>query len=467
MRVALVGGGVSGLTAAYRLRQALGDDAELTVFDAADRPGGKLRTESLAGTDVDVGAEAFLVRRPEAVALAEELGLGDRVVHPTSMRPLVRAGGRTTALPTGTLMGIPASAEQVAGVLSEDGVAAVVAEPSLPAPTLPGHDVALGVLLRERFGDELVDRLVNPLLAGVYGGGADSLGLRAVLPALAERIDAGARSLTEAIAALLPPTSDAPVFGTLPGGLGVLVDALVDAARAEVVTGAMVRELRRSGTGWTLTVTTDAGTKTEDCDAVLLAVPAPAVRKLLATPGTAATDLADVELASMAVVTLALPRGTALPEASGILVGVGETWDDGTPFTAKAFTFSSRKWAHLDDGQALLRGSVGRFGEQDALRATDDELIRRVRADLAELTGVTAEPVAATVRRWGGGLPQYGVGHPERVGRIERDVAALGRIALAGATWHGVGIPACVATASAAAHRLADQLLPASALVGD
>ncbi|WP_034272703.1 protoporphyrinogen oxidase [Haloechinothrix halophila] len=475
MKVAVVGAGISGLTAAYRLRQALGDDAELTVFDAADRPGGKLRTETLAGTDgaaVDVGAEAFLVRRPEAVALAEELGLGDRVVHPTSMRPRVRAGGRTAPLPTGTLMGIPASAAQVAGVLSEDGVAAVAAEPTLPPPTLPGHDVSLGALLRERFGNELVDRLVDPLLAGVYGGGADSLGLRAVLPALAERIDAGTASLTEAVAGLLPPASDSPVFGTLPGGLGVLVDALVDAARADVVTGAMVRELHRTETGWRLSVTTDAGTRSEDCDAVLLAVPAPAARKLLASAGdeNAATDLADVELASMAVVALALPSGTALPEASGILIGAGETWDDGTPFTAKAFTLSSRKWAHLDSdhgGPVLLRGSVGRFGDPDALRPTDDELIRRVRADLAELTGITTEPVAATVRRWGGGLPQYGVGHPERVARIERHVAALGRIALAGATWHGVGIPACVATASAAAHELADQLLPASALVGD
>lgn len=472
MRIAVVGGGISGLTAAYRLRQALGDDVELTVFDAADRPGGKLRTERLADTDgtaVDVGAEAFLVRRPEAVALAKELGLGDRLVHPTSMRPLVRAGGRTAGLPTGTLMGIPTAAEQVAGLLSEDGVTAVAAEPTLPPPRLPDDDVALGALLRERFGDELVDRLVDPLLAGVYGGGADSLGLRAVLPALAERIDAGAHSLTDAAAALLPPSSDAPVFGTLPGGLGTLIDALRDAARADVVPGAMVRELRRTDAGWALSITTDADTRTEDCDAVLLAVPAPAARKLLVSAGAerAATDLADVELASMAVVALALPEGTTLPEASGILIGAGETWDDGTPFTAKAFTFSSRKWAHLSGGPVLVRGSAGRFGESDTLRATDDELIRRVRADLAELTGVTAEPIAATVQRWGGGLPQYGVGHPERVARVERDVAALGRIALAGATWHGVGIPACIATAGEAAHQLADQLLPASAAVGD
>ncbi|MPY97240.1 MAG: protoporphyrinogen oxidase [Actinophytocola sp.] len=478
MRVAVVGGGISGLTAAYRLRQALGDDVALTVFDAADRLGGKLRTETLAGTDgttIDVGAEAFLVRRPEAVALARELGLGDRLVHPTSMRPLVRAGGHTLGLPTGTLMGIPTSADQVAGVLSHDGVAAVAAEPSLSPPTLPDHDVSLGALLRERFGDELVDRLVDPLLAGVYGGGADTLGLRAVLPALAERIDAGATSLTDAAAALLPPASSssvAPVFGTLPGGLGTLIDALVAAARADVVSGAMVRELRRTGAGWALSVTTDSAdpdTRVEECDAVLLAVPAPAARKLLASAGAdrAAADLADVELASMAVVALALPSGTALPEASGVLVGVGETWDNGTPFTAKAFTFSSRKWSHLADGPVLVRGSAGRFGEPDALRATDDELVRRVRADLAELAGVTAEPVAATVQRWGGGLPQYGVGHPERVARVERDVAALGRITIAGATWHGVGIPACIATAGEAAHQLTDQLLPASAAVGD
>ncbi len=462
-RVAVVGGGVSGLTAAYRLRRLLGDSAEIVVFEKTKTPGGKLRTAELAGVPYDVGAEAFLVRRPEMLALARELGLD--VVNPTKARAKIHAGGTVTGLPPGTVMGVPASAESVAGVLSEAGRKAVETEPSLPALRLPGGDVALGPLLRERFGDELVDRLVDPLLGGVYAGGADGLGLRATMPGLAAALAAGAGSLTAAAKTQLPASpSTAPVFGTVPGGLGTLVDRLAELSGAELRTGLPVCDLTRHGPGWRLRIGANPtahapADNTVEADAIVLAVPAPSARRLLADLVPAASAaFGEVELASMAVVALALPPGTRLPDASGILIGAGEADSSGVPYAAKAFTFSSRKWAHFGAGPVLVRGSVGRFGDLGALQADDVELVRVVRDDLARLTGVTAAPVETLVTRWGGGLPQYGTGHLERVERIEKAVAGVPGLAVAGATLHGVGLPACVATAEAAAQRIAAHL---------
>ncbi len=464
-RVVVVGAGVSGLTAAYRLRTELGERVRITVCDAAPEPGGKVRTVDLAGRPLDVGAEAFLVRRPEALDLARELGLAGELVHPTGAPSGIRAGGRTRAMPTGTLMGVPSSAEAVAEVLSEAGVRAVAGERDLGPPSLPGDaDVSLGATLRARFGDELVDRLVDPLFGGVYAGSSDGLGLRATLPAVAAEVDAGASSLSEAVARTLPERrSTAPVFATLPGGLGELVRRLVDAAAPDLRTGLPVRELLRLEDGrWRVRLGAAAPEHAPadpevDADAVVLAVPPPAAARLLTGPApSAAEEFRGMRMASTAVVALALPPDTPLPEAAGVLIAEGESHDDGTPFTAKAFTFSARKWEHhaADAAPVLLRGSVGRLGQADALRVTDDELVRRVRADLAELTGVPAAPVESVVTRWGGALPQYGVGHVERVARIEDAVADVPGLAVAGAALHGMGVPACVATGEAAARRL-------------
>ncbi|GAA3531612.1 protoporphyrinogen oxidase [Amycolatopsis ultiminotia] len=465
-RVAVVGGGISGLTAAYRLHRLLGEDVEVTVFESTSTVGGKLRTAEVGGVRYDVGAEAFLARRPEVTALVTELGLEDRLVHPTKARAKIHAGGSVQSLPPGTLMGVPASAEAVAGVLSEDGRRTVDKERSLGPVRLGEGDLPLGPLLRTRFGDELVDRLVDPLLGGVYAGGADGLGLRATMPGLAGAVADGAASLTEAAASLLPKTpGTAPVFGTLAGGLDALVERLLALSGARLRTSATVRSLARTASGWQLDFGAAAPAHAPedspvDVDAVVLAVPAPAARKLLdGVVPAASTAFGEVELASMAVVALALPSGTELPDSSGILIGAGERDADGVPYASKAFTFSANKWAHYGaEEPVLVRGSVGRFGEPGALNGDDAALVAAVRDDLARLTGVTADPVDTLVTRWGGGLPQYGTGHLERVARIEEAVSAAPGLAVAGATLHGVGLPACVATADAAARRIAGQL---------
>jgi oxygen-dependent protoporphyrinogen oxidase len=466
-RVAVVGGGVTGLVAAYRLRKSLGPAAEIVVIEQSDRLGGKVRTTELAGCAFDVGSEAFLVRRPEMLELAEELGIRDDVAHPGAARPTVRAGGRASPLPTRTVMGIPGSVDAVREVLSDAGIAALRAESELPPLRLGSADVSVGKLLRERVGDEVVDRLVEPLLGGVYAGSADGLGLRACVPALAAALDAGAESITEAAAAALPsPPPEGhprpPVFGAFRHGYQWLIDRLVRKSAARVRLGLPVRSLATTADGWRLEIGSAPSPAALDVDAVVLSVPAPSARRLLSSVVPVAGEkFAAIELASMAVVGLALPPGTELPDASGVLIARGESHADGTPFTAKAFTFSGRKWPHLrgSSGEVLVRGSVGRFGSASELRRDDDELLRRVRADFAELTGIAARPVDSAVVRWGGGLPQYGVGHRDTVAEIERAVAEVPGLAVAGATLHGVGVPACIATAGAAATRITRDLL--------
>ncbi|MGQ0576867.1 MAG: protoporphyrinogen oxidase [Pseudonocardia sp.] len=485
--VAVVGGGISGLAAAHRLRVLLGPAARITLLERADRLGGALRTVDLAGAPFDVGAEAFLARRPELLDLVAELGMGDAVVHPTAAAPSIRAAGRTVALPAGTLLGVPGSTARLDGVLSPPARARVAAEADLPLRWEAGADVVLGELLRSRLGDEPVDRLADPLLGGVYAGRVDALGLRATVPQLASALDAGAPSLTAAVDAALPPAppprresskrarrvqqtstarpanehaqrSPGPVFGAVRGGYGVLLDALRAAAAPEVRLGTTVRELVRRPGGWRLTLGPTTDPESLDVDAVLLAVPAPAAARLLReiAPRSAGAA-AGIELASSVVVALAYRAADAatLPATSGVLVAADE------PLSVKAVTHSARKWGNLapesTGGLVRLRASLGRFGEAAALQVDDAALLARARADLATLAGITAAPVAVHVQRWGGGLPQYAVGHLERVRAIEAGLPP--GVAVAGSSLHGVGVPACVGTARAAADRVAAGLV--------
>jgi oxygen-dependent protoporphyrinogen oxidase len=436
------------------------------LIEGSRRLGGALRTVELGGLALDVGAEAFLVRRPEALGLIEELGLGGQLRHPTPAAPTVRAGGRTMPLPTGTMLGVPAAAGDVAGLLSVQGAALVAAEPTIPLCWEPGQDAAVGMLLRERAGDELVDRLVDPLLGGVYAGRAEALGLRATLPLVATALDHGAGSLLAAASMALTagrlPTGGGrpPVFGTLSGGLGGLVDALVAGAAVRPRLGLPVRALARAPQGWRLELGSHLSRAREaehlDVDAVVLAVPAPALRRLLADPLPVASAAAGrVEVASSVVIGLALPLAAAqaLPASSGVLVAASE------PLSVKAFTFSGRKWAHARSAEVLLiRASMGRHGEARVLQRDDAELVDAVRADLAALTGITAAPVATVVARWGGGLPQYAPGHLDAIAALEREVAGAAGLAVAGAILHGVGLPACIGAADAAARRIAGYL---------
>ena len=434
--VVVIGGGVAGLVAARDLA-ATGRD--VLLLEGSPVLGGKLRSAEVAGLTVDVGAEAMLARRPEGVALAA--GLGADLVHPTAASSAVWSRGALRAMPR-SLMGVPFDLDQLAasGVLSPDGLARASNESDTPVD----DDMSVGDLVAARLGDELVDRLVEPLLGGVYAGHARRISAAAAVPQLLAMARRG--SLLAQAAAV--PTSTAPVFASLPGGMGRLPGLLAQDGGFEARTSATVRALARTASGWALTVGPTTRAETVEASEVVLATPpAPAARLLADVAPDAAAALAGIGTASVAVVTLVL-RAQDLPDAlfdrSGFLVPPLER------ATIKASTFSFAKWAwvrDLDPDLVVLRTSLGRHGEETTLQADDEGLVRVSLADLAALAGITARPVDTHVQRWGGALPQYAVGHLEQVARIRVDVARQPGLAVCGAAYDGVGIPAVIGSA--------------------
>ncbi|MDT5119542.1 MAG: protoporphyrinogen/coproporphyrinogen oxidase [Mycobacterium sp.] len=438
----VVGGGISGLTAAYRLRMAAGDDASITLFDPGDKLGGILRTESVGGRPMDLGAEAFVLRRPEMPALLAELGLSDRQLGTTGARPLIYSQRELHPLPAATVVGIPSSAASVAGLVDDATVARIDAEPGRPLDWQPGSDPAAAELVGDRFGEQTVARSVDPLLSGVYAGSAATIGLRAAAPSVAAALDRGATSLTDAVRHGLPPATGAPVFGALDGGYQVLIDELVERSRVRWVR-AGVEGLDRAERGWALRDDTGAGW---NADAVILAIPAPRLAGLIedAAPQMLAAA-SRITSASSVVVALAVAGNTAFPECSGVLVASGEQ------LRSKAITLSSRKWG-VAGALQFLRLSFGRFGDDLATTASDEELLAWAVDDLATVFGLAVEPVDARVQRWIDAMPQYGPGHADVVAQIRAGLPAT--LAVAGSYLDGIGVPACIGAAGRAAERV-------------
>lgn len=459
--VAVIGGGISGLSAADRIARAR-PDVEVVLFEGADRLGGKLRRVQVAGAWVDVGAEAMLARRPEGIQAAVEAGL--ELISPLTTAALLRSRGANHPLPARTLIGVPSdvAAVRASGALSASALAAIAHEPAAgPYPALT-EDVSVGELVEQRFGAEVVDRLVDPLLGGVYAGQARQLSLQAAIPALAARLMARGGSLLEAAAATVGTPAPGPVFASLAGGLARLPEQLAARAGFEIRAGTPVRELRRTATGFELALGSVPSGQRLGTDAVVVAVPAGKAATLLnRLMPAAAAELTSIETASMVIVTLAFAglAPDALPAGSGVLVPAVEGLD------VKAMTFSSQKWPGVgaESGVLLLRASLGRAGEQSTLQRSDAELVAVVRRELAQITGLRAEPVDSHVQRWGGALPQYAVGHLQRVARIKAAVDQQPGLALCGASYDGVGIPACIGSA----HKAADRVLSGLRATGE
>jgi oxygen-dependent protoporphyrinogen oxidase len=450
--VVVIGAGIAGLAAAHRLLQR---GARVTVLEASGRVGGKLLPGEIAGARVDLGAESMLARRPEAIALAREVGLDSRLRPPATATASIWTRGALRPMPRGHVMGVPGTAAALSGVLSDEGLARIERDADLP-PTEIGDDVAVGAYVAERLGREVVDRLIEPMLGGVYAGDAYRISMRSAIPQLFQAAKSHT-SLTEAVREIQAKATanqqTGPVFMGIEGGVGSLPLAVAESVRArggEILTGTPVTGLRREAAeGWRIV----AGDRVLHADSVVVAVPAPAAASLLrAEAPEAAAELATVEYASMALITLAYRRAdTALPAGSGFLVPPV----DGR--TIKASTFASQKWDWIADETpdvVVLRTSVGRYGETAVLEREDAELVDVSRHDLRTATDLDATPLETRVTRWTDGLPQYPVGHHARVARIREHVAKLPGLAVCGAQYDGVGIPACIASAYAAVDQV-------------
>jgi len=472
--VVVVGGGIAGLTAALEVLEAL-PAAAVTVLEGSDRLGGKLRRQRVAGHLVDVGAESVLAVRPEAVDLATRVGAGGDLVSPATTAASVWSRGALRPLPRATLMGVPSDPDSARGILTDDEVDRLRHERPWPGGAL-AEDVSVGDYVEARLGAAVVDRLVEPLLGGVYAGSARRLSLQATVPALwglATRgeslVVARATAPSSAPDSRLPPESRPP-FAGLRGGVGrlpELVAAEVARRGGTLRTGAVVRELRRTGTGWCLVLGSAARPEALDADAVVVCVPAAPAARLLAPHAPVAADaLRGVETASSAVVTLALERrGVDDLPGSGFLVPPVEGR------TIKASTFSFRKWAWtgaLSDEVVHLRASFGRAREEADLQRDDADLVDVAVAEVGSALGRRLPRVVDShVQRWGGGLPQYAVGHVDRVASIRAEVTHLPGLEVAGAVYDGVGIPAVVGSATRAARATVLHLSSTSSRTGD
>lgn len=454
-RVAVVGGGITGLAAAYFLQRA---GADVTLLEAGDRLGGKIRTQELGGVPVEAGPDTFLARVPEAVELCRELGLGDELVAPATGKAFLFIGGRLRPLPERHVLGVPTALRPLlrSRVLSPAGAARAALDVVLPRSRY-GDDPSVADVVGRRMGRQVVDRLVDPLVGGIHAGRADRLSLASTARPLA---DAAARSRSLALGLRSrsrsggPTTGpDGPVFLAVAGGLERLVDRLrqVLTDKTDIRVATAVTGLERTESGWRLACRPGPPVEVDAC---VVTTPAPLAARLVENVApTAASQIAGIRYASVAVTTLAY-QPAALPgplEGSGYLVPRVE----GRLHTA--CTFSTTKWPALTgSGLVLVRVSAGRDGDDRPAQLDDGELVARLHGEVAEAIGARAAPVASLVTRLPGSFPQYDVGHAARVEAIDAALAsAAPGVVVAGAAYRGLGIAACIGQARAAADGLA------------
>jgi len=453
--VAVVGGGITGLVAARDLLRA---GASVTLVEP-ERIGGKLQTTPFDGGMLDEAADTFLARVPEGVELCRELGLEGDLVAPAHRRAHVWSHGALRPLPEGQVLGVPTDLDELArsGIVSADGLAA--ARRDLTEPLVaPEGDVAIGPLFRSRLGDEVVDRLVDPLVGGINAGAVDELSLAATVPQLDAAVRSGAGSLIEACREQRARTADpeAPVFFAPRAGMGALAQAVRHDAEARGLATVRARALALEADGARWRVVLD-GAPPVTADGIVVAAPAGEAAGLVrpAAP-RAATLLAAIPYASVALLSIAVDRdGIDRPlDGTGYLVPAVEGR------TITACSWASAKWAHLGgDGTEWLRASVGRDGDDRALRLSDDELVAAVLADLRDTMALRGTPLEVRIGRLSGSFPQYRPGHLARVDAIDEDLLrASPGIVVAGAALRGLGVPACIRQGRGAARRVLQQL---------
>jgi oxygen-dependent protoporphyrinogen oxidase len=458
-RVVVVGGGIAGLAAAHRLVEHAQDGAALDVvlLESSGRLGGSVETERTGGFVLEQGADSMITDKPWGVALCERVGIADRLVgtREGERRTYVVHDGRLQALPEGFLLMAPTSPWPVATspLFSLGGKLRMALDLVLPRRS-GGGDESLAGFVRRRLGEEALARVADPLAGGIYTADPERLSLAATMPRFLE-LERTHRSVILGLRATTRVArGDAGarygMFVAPADGMGALVDAVARRLPEGVVRlGRAVESITHDGEGWRVW----AEGETLDADAVVVATPAFAAARLL-TPLDAwlARDLGAIEYASSATVTLGF-------RAAGVadrLTGFGFV----VPFAERrallACTFASRKYpGRAPDGHELLRAFVGGARRPELAALDDDALVTTVRAELRALLGITADPVLVRVARYPRAMPQYAVGHLERVAAIERRAAALPGFALAGAAYRGVGIPDCVRSGEAAADAVA------------
>ena len=450
-RALVIGGGISGLTTALTLFH---DNVDVEVLEASDRLGGKILTSEVAGVQIDAGPDAFLVREPHMTELCEQLNLTPDLVSPATGSARLWLQGALRPLPKKQYLGVPLDLDDLAdsGLITAEGLERAARDLVDPA-NAPAGDESAGALIRRRLGDEVMDKLVGPLLGGINAGNADQLSLQAGVPQLAAAV-AHDPSVMRSIPEHLRTSGrdpNAPIFLSHPRGVGWIIETMATRLQRRIHLDHPVAALERTDGGWRV----EAAGQTFDTDSIVLSTPAFASAKLLRdhAPDTAAM-LDEIPYASVVMVTFAFDTNR-LPElpGSGFLIPRGE----GMLMTA--CSQASTKWAHLAGATTFLRVSAGHAGDERAMAMDDDELVDRLLDELRWTAGIDAEPTEIRITRWPKSFPQYRPGHGDRVSSIEARLAeeAPG-IIITGAAYRGLGLPACVHQARRAAKAVEDHL---------
>ncbi len=451
--VVVVGGGIAGLTALRQVQKQ--PEVNAVLLEASSHFGGKIRTTNFLGRPVDEGADAFITRVPWGIELCAELGLDSFLISPATSSAYVLVDGVLRKLPEGLVLGVPTKLLPLLRSRIVGPLAAIRAGLDRFLPDdWPGDDESVGGLIRRRMGDQIAERLVDPLIGSINAGDTDHLDAALAAPQL-ETAARRNRSLITGLKAQAKasPNPQTPVFLGFENGMGQLVETLVNSVQdADTRTNTPVTAITRDTDN--LVVRTQQ--TSIECDAVILATPAHQAAQLLATCQPAADRLSSIEHASVAMVTMGFKRsdvGHSL-DGSGMLIPRGEG------LLTTAASWGSSKWPHwADEEHVILRVSAGRAGDTRALALDDNELVETLLTEVANILEIEGDLVEWRVSRWIDAFPQYAPGHDRLVAAIERDLrSAMPGLFLAGAGYKGIGIPACINQGNQSAEATLDYL---------
>jgi oxygen-dependent protoporphyrinogen oxidase len=463
-RIAIIGGGISGLAAAFALderRRAGSLPVEYVLFEASPRLGGVLVTDRVDGCLVEAGPDSFLTEKPWAIELCKKIGLGDQLIgsNDRERKTYILVKGKLVVMPDGLMFMVPTKIlptvfSPLFSLRSKIRMAAEWFHP----PCAASADETVAEFVERHYGPEMVDRLADPLLSGVYGGEASQLSVRAVLPRFTD-MEAKHGSLGRAMLAARRKMAGAakrpaaPLFTSLKEGMQQMVDALIARLDANALrVSSPVESVIAQGDGWTVS----AGYQSDQFDAVIVATPAPAAANVLGmTDEKLATELNEIRYSSSVTVTLGYDEKVrhSLPPGFGFLVPRSE----GRRMLAA--TFVHNKFPHrAPENRAIVRCFLGGARDEQILESGEDEILRIVRAELKQILGLSAEPLFARIYKWKGAMAQYSVGHLERLRRIEARCQGLPGLALAGNGYSGIGVPDCVRSGTEAAGRVSSLL---------
>jgi protoporphyrinogen/coproporphyrinogen III oxidase len=474
-RIAIVGGGISGLSAAFAIeehRRTTGVSVEYVLYEASGQFGGVLRTDRIDGCVVEAGPDSYITEKPWATDLCRALGLGDQLIgsNDADRKTYIVVHGRLVPMPDGLMFMVPTK-------IMPTGMSSLfswqtklrMAQELFHAPRAAIHDESVADFVGRHYGPEMVDRLADPLLSGVYGGEAGKLSVRAVLPRFAEmerthgslgKAMLAARKKAQLDLRRSDPGRSAPIFTSLKDGMESLVETIVSRLTASsLLANASVQAIRHEAGRWFVS----AGMQSDSFDGVIIALPAPAAAHALRMIGPElSAELAAIPYSSSITVVLGYGREVrqSLPPGFGFLVPRSE----GKRLLAA--TFVHNKFPHrAPEDQALLRCFFGGPNAEKVWDLSDDQIVAIVREELQlilgpHVLGLRRDPRFARVYRWKGTMPQYNVGHLERLDRIERLRQQLHGLALAGNGYRGIGVPDCVRSGQEASLKLIRTLSP-------